>query len=268
MADFMVRDRIVPLMTSRESTLSTVKRGFEVLQTVYDTGGITATDLTSEVEMPQSTLYKYITTLESEGYLVKDGDEYHVSLKFLGMGIQARDRYDGYKYGADKVKDIAKETGERAQFVAEENGRGIYLQTEAPESTAVKTNRQVGTTRYLHSSASGKAILANLPMDRVDDIITKHGLPAETKKTITDREELYDELEQIRETGVAYNDEESINGLRAVGVPVKDAEKDLLLGSLSVSGPSNRLEGHKYREEIPELLLGYANEIELNVRYN
>ena len=100
--------------------------------------------------------------------------------------------------------------------MAEENGRGIYLHIETQKSTAVEVNRRVGTSRYLHSSAAGKAILAHLPAERVNEIVATCGLPSEAPNTITDRTE----LDRVRESGVAYNDEESIKGLRAVGVPV------------------------------------------------
>jgi len=255
-------------MTKQSATLSTVERAFEMVHTLHDMEGARVSELASEMDMAPSTAYKYLTTLQQLGYLVKDGDEYQIGLKFLWPGTYARHCKEGYQFSIEKVKQIAEETGERAQFVVEENGRGIYLHTEASKSTAVQTDRRAGISRHLHSSASGKAILAHLPETRIEEIIETNGLPAETEDTITNRGELYDELEKIRESEVAFNDEESVTGLRAVGVPVKETVDGFVLGSLSVSGPSNRLAGSVYREELPNLLLGYANEIELNIRYS
>lgn len=248
-------------------TLSTIERGFEVVRTLRQMGGARVTELAEELDMAPSTAHKYLATLAQERFVVKEGDEYHVGLEFLDLGTYAKNRKKGYRLSVPKVREIAEETGERAQFVVEEYGRGIYLHTEASEARAVLTDRRAGIRRYLHASAAGKAILANLPEHRVDEIIDEHGLPAETEHTITDREELREELARIRETNVSYNNEESVDGLRAVGVPVHGAD-GLVLGSLSVSGPSNRLKGSLYREEIPDLLLGHANEIELNIRYS
>jgi len=248
-------------------TLSTIERGFEVVRTLRQMSGARVTELAEELDMAPSTAHKYLATLAQERFVVKEGDEYHVGLEFLDLGTYAKNRKKGYRLSVPKVREIAEETGERAQFVVEEYGRGIYLHTEASEARAVLIDRRAGIRRYLHSSAAGKAILANLPEHRVDEIIDEHGLPAETEHTITDREELREELARIRETNVSYNNEESVDGLRAVGVPVHGAD-GLVLGSLSVSGPSNRLKGSLYREEIPDLLLGHANEIELNIRYS
>jgi len=131
----------------------------------------------------------------------------------------------------------------------------------------VLINRRTGIQRHLHSTAAGKAILAEMPEQRVMDIISEHELPAETEHTITDPDSLVEELDEIREHGIAYNDEESVEGLRAVGVPVRGSN-GIAIGALSVSGPSNRLRGEVFREEIPNIMLGHANEVELNIRYS
>lgn len=253
--------------TGSPETLSTVKRAFEVVDTLREMEGARVTELAEEHDIAPSTAHKYLATLDQEGFAVKEGDVYHVGLDFLDLGTYAKNRKPGYRLSTEKVREIAEETGERAQFVVEEHGRGIYLHTEASNSGAVLMDRRNGIHRYLHSTASGKAILAHLPDDRVNEIIDEHGLPAETEQTITDRDALFEELERIREDGVAYNDEESVEGLRSVGVPVKGSD-GFVFGSLSVSGPSNRLKDTVYREEIPDQLLGHANEIELNVRYS
>jgi len=126
-------------------------------------------------------------------------------------------------------------------------------------------DRQDGIHRYLHATAAGKAILAQLSNCRVEEIIDQHGLPTETDQTITDPEDLFEELEGIGEKSVAYSDGESAEGLRAVGVPVFRPNR-FVLGAFSMSAPSNRLQGLRYHEEIPAILLGYANEVELNLR--
>lgn len=248
-------------------TLSTIERAFDVIHTLRDMEGARVTELASELDMATSTAHKYLATLVSENYVVKEGDEYHVGLRFLDLSTYAKNRKDGYRFSTQKVREIAEETEERAQFVVEEGGLGIYVHTEATKNRAVLTNRQTGIQRYLHSTAAGKAILAGLPEQRVMDIVSEHGLPAETEHTITDQDSLMEELDEIREHGIAYNNEESIEGLRAVGVPVRGAD-GLTLGALSVSGPSNRLRGKIFQEEFPNVMLGYANEIELNIRYS
>lgn len=253
--------------SSGSQTLSTVRRTFEVVDFLRENEGARVAEVAEHLDIAPSTAHKHLTTLEEEMCVIKEGDEYQVGLGFLDIGSYAKYRKKGYRLCAQKVSEIAEETGERVQFVVEEHGLGIYVDVEADNENAVMIDRRAGVQRYLHSTAAGKAILAQLSTDRVEEIVDRHGLPAETDNTITDTAELLEELETIRETRRAYNDEESVEGLRAVGVPVIQPD-GFVLGAFSLSAPSNRLKGDRYREEVPNILLGHANEIELNLRYS
>jgi len=127
----------------------------------------------------------------------------------------------------------------------------------------VKTASYVGDRKHLHCTGVGKAILASLPEERVETIIEERGLPAMTENTVTDREELLAELAEIRERGVAFDDEEILEGLRCVAVPVSNQEKGLL-GAISVAGPTSRMKGEQFREELPELVTDTANVVQIN----
>ena len=254
-------------MAENNGTLSTVHRAFEVVDTIRELDSARPAEIADQLDIPHSTLHKYLKTLEQERYLVQEGNQYHVGLEFLDLGTHAKFRKQEYRLCSEKVSQIAEETGERAQFVVEEHGYGIYLNTEASTENAVMIDRRDGINRSLHATASGKAILSQLPEERVDEIIDDRGLPAETDQTITERDELFEELERVREAGIAFNDEESVEGLRAVGVPVVHPDGSVL-GAFSTSSPSNRLKGIRFRDEVPDILLGYANEAELNLRYD
>jgi DNA-binding IclR family transcriptional regulator len=165
----------------------------------------------------------------------------------------------------EKVHELAEETDERVQFLVEEYGWAVYVH-RALGRHAVETDPGIGSRIPLHSNSSGKVILANLPDERVEEIIENRGLPAMTDNTITDEAELYDEFRRIRERGYAYNRSENTEGVHSVGVPVF-APDDRIIGSLSVSGPTHRLQGERFEERLPRLLLGTANELELNIAH-
>ncbi len=250
-----------------QSTLGTIERGFEVISLLMERDGAGVTEVAEALEIAPSTAHKYLNTLYNERLVIKEDGKYQVGMRFLTIGGYAKHRKPAYEVASKKVRSLAEETGERAQFVIAEHGRAIYIETVVSNPTAVMTNRRNGKVRYLHSSAAGKAILADYPEDTVIDVLDRWGLPAETDRTITDRDELFEELAQVQRDGVAFNDEESIKGLRSVGAPVRAAD-DSVIGAISVSGPANRLKGPRYREEIPDMLLGVVNEIELTIAYS
>lgn len=236
-----------------------------VVEGIRELDGARVTELADHLGIGKSTVHRHLSTLDAHEYVVKEGDEYHLGLRFLGLGEYVRERNPVYGLAQPIVDQLAEATEERALFMTEEHGRAIYLY-RGLGAHAVRTNSTIGTRRYLHTVAGGKAMLAHLPDERVDAIIDRWGLPAETPTTITDRAELDAELEEIRERGVAFNREECIDGLQAVAAPVLGPDEQVV-GALSVSGPTHRMKGEWLEQEIPDLLLGSANELELNIEY-
>lgn len=247
-------------------TLKTVERTAQVIKALETLDGAGVTELADHLDMSKSSTYHYLATLRAEDFVVKNGDQYELGLQLLLSGEYVRNRNLLYRYGKEEVEELAETTGEYANLFTEQHGKGINLY-KVRGSDAVGSGYQTDKLQQpdqLHCTATGKAILAFLPEDRVDDILDEHGLPERTANTITDRDELHDELATVRERGYAYNDEEEVEGLRAVGAPVIDRD-DTVLGSLSVAGPTSRLKGTPFDEELPEQVQRAANVIEVNI---
>lgn len=247
-------------------TVKAIDTAFVILETLQELDGARIMELGDELDVANSTIHRHLTTLRKRGYVIKEEDTYELGLKFLGLGEYARNRKDAYQMAKPKVRDLANETEERAQFIVDEYGYGIYVhRTRGPH--AVRTDPGIGESVPLHATAAGKAILAYSSRERVEQFVDRHGLTAITDRTITDPDELLDELERIRDQQFSVNDEESTKGLRAIGVPVR-SPGDRVLGALSVSGPIHRMKGPWFEQELPDLLLGTANELELNLAHS
>lgn len=248
-----------------ERSVGAVETMFRIVETLIEHDGAGVTELSTELGLAKSTVHQQLSTLANLGYVVKEGNEYHVGLRFLSIGEHARKRKKVSELAEPMVDQLATETEERAQFFVEEHGRAIYLYIKEGEH-GVKAGRHPGKIRYLHSSAGGKAILAHMPESRVREVIGRWGLPAETDDTIIHSEELFEELAAVRERGYATNKEESIDGLWSLGVPVVIGDE--VVGAFSVSGPRHRLDTDWFRNDLPDLLRGAANELELKLEYS
>lgn len=245
-------------------SLKTLDTALEIVDVIQQEGGLTIDEIADNVGLARSTVHGYIKTLEKANYLTKKGNEYTLGMAFLDKGGYVRIREQQFRTTIPKIEEIAEETDERAQFIVEEHGRGTYIHT-AIGNNAVRADSRIGKRVHLHASSAGKSILAHLPDDRVDEIIDQHGLPELTENTITTREDLFAELATIRDRGYALSNEESISGLRAVGAPI--LVDDTVVGGVSVSGPSHRIKGEKFRSTLPDLLLGVTHELELRIEY-
>lgn len=246
--------------TPDRGRVKAVDTTLDVVQCLHQAGSANIEEVAEGVGVGTSTAHRHLTTLHERGYVVREGNEYELSLRFLTHGGRRRETLPANELIHKKVRQLGEDTSERVQFITEEHGERVYMYTHAGPD-AVKTDATIGKRGPLHVSAAGKAILANLPADRRKQILDGIAAP-ET----SEREVLEEELETVRERGYAFNDEESTSGLRAVGVPVQ-YETDTVLGAISVSGPANRLTDDYFREELPNLLLGTVNEIELNIAY-
>jgi DNA-binding IclR family transcriptional regulator len=252
-------------MSQSGNTVKTAKTTFELLEEIKRKNSATLTELTKEFALSKSSIHNYLSTLEQEGYVVREGTEYHVGLRFLDLAGHARHRQPLYEIAKDEIRALAEETGEMANLLVEEHGRGIYIYTSHGEH-AVKTDTYIGQRVHLHNTALGQAILANLPAKRVNEIVDQHGLPATTENTITDRDELFDRLEKVQKRGTAFDDEARLEGLRCVAVPIVNKNQEVE-GAISLSGPTSRFQGDRFRTELPKKLENTANIIELNITY-
>lgn len=256
-------------MPDGESSSTGVKSDetlLELIETLKEAETATPSTLADQLPVSKSTVHRHLTTLKRLGYVNQDGNRYALSLRFLDIGGKVRNRDASYKIVQPKVKELAEETGELAQFIVEENGEAVFIYREWAGNT-VWTSARIGKRVPLHCTSAGKAILSALPETRVDDIIERHGLSKQTDATITDPTELKEELSTTRSRGYAYDLGEHTEGLRAVGAPIRGPD-DEVLGAVSVASPTQKLKGERFEEEIPETLLRITNETELDVQYS
>ena len=255
----MVRDR------KSQPTVTTVARTFDILAMLEENNGWGVTDLATALSLPKSSVHRHLKTLEEAGFVVQEGAEYYLGLQFLYYGTIARRRYDPQSAIRAGIKYVAEQTNERAQYMVWEHDAVVYAYRELGER-AVRTGTMVGKRMPVHATSGGKVMLAELPESDRDKFLDREELVRYTDSTITDRDALVEELRRIQRKGYGVNDQEYIDGLRAVSVPI-GAPQQGVFGSLGVSGPTHRLNDERIEQELPDLLLGVANEIELKYRH-
>lgn len=222
-------------------------------------------DIAEALDIAPSTAHGHLATLEAHGLITKTDMEYQLGLKFLDYGEHARRQHPLYEVTKETIEELANQTREKVWVIVEENGEAVYLNGASGEKS-VKTYAREGQHTGLHHLAAGKAILSELPPERVKEIIETHGLTEKTEHTITNTSILFDELEEIRKRGVAFNIEESVLGLHAIGAPINDENGDVM-GAISVSAPANRVTREKMESSLMEELKGTVNELEITLRY-
>lgn len=242
--------------------IQSIVTSHKIIQKLQQMDGAGASDVAKDLDIGRSTVYQYLSTLHSEGYIRKQEQKYYVGLKYLDHGMYARNRHPIIELARPSLDSLVEETGEIGWLTCEDNGELVTLDIAVGKRDINNKFRgRIGNREFLHAHAGGKAILATYADDAVSRIVDTHGLPEYTDQTITDSETLFQELADIRDAGVAVNDEEAITGYRAVGAAV--TQEDETIGSITIGGPKNRLRGEYFRQDLPDLLRGVINEIDL-----
>ena len=212
---------------------------------VLDEGGATGvTEMAQQLSIAKSTAHYHLDTLREKGFVVREGTRYKLSMEFLKFGFRVRQRISLFEAARTEIDKLGRKTGELVILSTEQRGLGVSLY-KAGGSEALDVDAPIGRTATLH--------------DR--------GLPQTTDQTITSRDELYEELDSIREDGVAFNREEHIEGINGVGVPILNAG-GAVRGAVSIAGPTSRMRGATFTENYPYLLSKTRNVIELEIEHN
>lgn len=247
-------------------TLKTVETTIEIIEALEQLDGAGVTELATHLGLSKGGVYNHLATLNERGYVVKSGKQYRLSHRFFNLGHFVKHRTDLYNVAKPELDRLAELTGGHAILVIEEFGRAVYLY-RAIGNRGISEEfgaRRLESTDYLHVSSVGKAILAHLSPERVEEIVENEGLPAKTDRTITDVDELLEALLEIRERGYAVCDEEAIQGVRAVGVPILD-DDGAVEGAISTSGPRHRFHDELLSDALPRTVKEIANVIEVNL---
>lgn len=247
-------------------TIQTLERTLEIIEELRKRDGAAVSELAEAVDLTPSNVHHHLTTLRNEGFVVKEDGEYRLSMRFIILGGPARDRLSLFELGRDDIDRLAAETGETARLVVEQSGYGVTVYQSSGDRVRSHYGG-LGHQESLHSTASGKAILAHASDQYVEEWVKTHGLPERTPNTITDRDELFDELETIRQENIAFDDQEHVEGRRCVSAPVFQNDRELL-GSISLSASVDRKDPSWFESEAIDHLTNAAGVIRMFNTYS
>lgn len=260
----MVLGRISEVMTR---TIQSVTTAASVIELLREREGATVTELADETGLTPGTIHTHLATLKECNYVIQEDDEYRLGYHLLALGESVRNHHQLYRASKEQIETLADETSESVHLIIEQSGQ-IYALYERFGQEAVGIDfhiqKREQALTHLHCTAAGKAILSQFPRNRVEEIVEQNGLPSVTEHTITEMDELFEELETVREQGYAFVDEEQMLGIRAVGAPITHQGENV--GAIAVSGPTARLKETKFRETLPEQVIQAANICEVNLQ--
>ena len=213
----------------------------EILEFVRNESEPRLTDIAEGLDIGHSTAHNHLVTLEEQEWLVREDWAYSLGLKFLEYGRQTRRDVPYFGTVRRLTNELSAQTSFEVEFLVEEYGRLVSIFDVIP-SEAMYGNvddewEGVGISYNMTNTASGKAILAELPSERVDTILAKWGFSQETPYSVTNQETLFDQLETARQRGYAKANQEVHEGFENIAVAVNWPDSSVF-GAISIGWPS------------------------------
>jgi IclR family transcriptional regulator, KDG regulon repressor len=227
--------------TDRGLLVKSLERAIDVIEAMSrHPGGVAVTDLARELGMPKSSAFRVLNTLRQRGYVRQDADTERYSLgpRFLHIAAAVEQETDLRAVAVPHLRALRDRTHETVHLAIPDGSKMVYLDKfESPQP--VRLASRVGQQVLLHCTALGKAYLAALPETEQLAMVRSLELERRTDRTITDRDELLQELRTGWRRGFAVDTIENEAGVRCVGAALLD-RRDRPVAAISVSAPTSR----------------------------
>jgi IclR family transcriptional regulator, KDG regulon repressor len=222
--------------------VQSIGRAFAILEEVArNRDGIALADLSKRVGLHNSTTFHLVKTMVSLGYIrqIKESKRYRIGRPLFALAASALDEMEMVSIATPVLDDLSLKTGESSHF-ASRMSDAVVVMARTPGPGAFQLTDRVGVVRPAYCTALGKVILAALRPDQLDRYLDRIELKALTSKTITSPQRLRRELQDVRRTGIAFDDGEFNNEVRCAAMPVYDFSGQVV-GAIGISGPVWRL---------------------------
>ena len=233
-----------------KNTVQSLAKGFKVLQAfTAQEPELTMAEVARKAGLDNATAFRFLNTLVGLGYVDKVDNSrlFRLSLNVLDLGFHAIARSDLRTLARPVLRGLVGEVNEAASIGVLDGSSVVYVERVQAGLTQLGVDVRIGSRVAAYSSAVGQAILAWLPQDQQVKVLRSQPLVKLTDTTLTDIDALLERLAQIRATGYAVSNQETVAGLYVMAAPVLDID-GLPVASLSVAAPAHRSTLRQFEE--------------------
>ncbi len=214
-------------VTDSQGTSQSLERGLAILSAFRpDRPALGISELARELGLTRSTTHRYIATLASLRYVEQDAStrKYRLGPRVLDLGFSMLGSLELREVAAPYLRQLTDSTGHTSNLAIRDDTDVILIDRVRGRPGRyhhLEFTLHVGSRLPSYCSATGKALLAYLPRPDLDRLLDRMELVQRGPRTVTDRDTLLTELEQVRRTDIATNDEELESALRSIAAPVR-----------------------------------------------
>ena len=221
--------------------VQSIGRAFAILEEVArNREGIGLADLSKRVGLHNSTTFHLVKTMVSLGYIRQLKDKrYRIGRPLFVLAASALDEMEMVSMATPVLEHLSLSTGESSHFAVRMSD-DVVVMARTPGPSKFQLTDRVGVVRPAYCTALGKVILAALRPEQFDRYLDRVEFKPLTSKTIVDRQRFVQEIEDVRSSGIGFDDGEFDEEVRCAAMPVRDFSGDVV-GAIGISGPVWRL---------------------------
>lgn len=259
---FGVADAARPVggQAARPENVRALERGLAVIQ-AFDAGhaALTLSEVAKRTGLPRAVVRRFLYTLEDLGYVRTDGKTFSLRPRVLQLGYAYLSSFGLPEIADPHLRELVGHIEQSAALGVLDGTDVVYVaQARSRRLAAVSVN--VGKRYPAHATSIGRALLAGLPPERLEEFLATTTFTRLTPDTVCDPAELRAIVDGVRVAGWSLVDQELEIGIRAIAVPVRD--RGDVVAALNVTTHAGRGDGAIEAREMVPLLQRTAAAIE------
>lgn len=246
--------------------VQSLARGIEILLIIQEKGSTTAVEIAAELGVDKSTVSRLISTLMSYDMVSVDpiSKKYRLGFRLLYLSEGVKRNFNIAMVARPYLYKICSETKESVHLAVMGN-RKMYIADQVRSQREYNLSAQIGMIEAWHCSSVGKCVLAYKPQSFIEDLFEDYDFVKYTDNTITNRQDLEEELKKIKEQGYATDDEERTRGVRCMAVPVFNYGGNVSC-CIGISAPKEQITDKTMKQYI-SCMKKYARQISKELGY-
>ena len=201
-----------------------VIKALEIIELLDSDGALGVTEIANRLSLDKSSVFRALNTLKSKHYVRQDPDtlKYSNSYKLFEMGHNVVRETGLPKMAYRFMRQLAREVSGAVSLGIRDGLKAVYIDKIESDAT-VRASMKIGQSLPLYCTGMGKALLAFLPQEQLDEILPFLTFEPSTPQTHTNLDDFLADLREVRQRGYGVDDEEHIPGLFCLAAPVFDA---------------------------------------------
>jgi len=233
----MLRDETTASNSSRS-----IERGVRVLEALSKAEReISLAELSQNASLNQSTVYRILSTYKKFGYVEqnKQSSKYRLGPVVLSLSNAYTRSNNIQSLVIEELTNLRNYCGETIHYAVRSGNEVVYVEKIQGVHPVGVLSNAIGQRNPLHCTAVGKALLAWLPEETLEQVVKDYIFTSRTLNSITEPQSFIEELKSVKRNGYAENREEIEIGVRAIAAPVFDRAG--VVGAVSITGPAARM---------------------------